>query len=168
MNKRLLATFLIAISSAVFPARASEDPQHRNPGDAPKTGEATPRPQPRNNPDRPRPPRGGPVVVVPGSAWPWWYPYPYHYPPYGGWRIYDDWQTANIRVDVEPSDAQVFADRYYAGVVDDFDGIFQRLHIDSGAHRIQVRAQGYEPLEFEVRITPEHTTTYTGELKKIQ
>jgi hypothetical protein len=52
--------------------------------------------------------------------------------------------------------------------VDDFDGIFQRLHIDSGAHRIQVRAQGYEPLEFEVRITPEHTTTYTGELKKIQ
>jgi hypothetical protein len=31
-----------------------------------------------------------------------------------------------------------------------------------------VRAEGFESLTFEVRITPEHTTTYQGELKKIQ
>ena len=29
-----------------------------------------------------------------------------------------------------------------------------------------MRAPGYEPLAFDVRITPEHTTTYQGELKR--
>ena len=59
-------------------------------------------------------------------------------------------------------------DGYFVGVVADFDGIFQRLHIESGAHRSEIRAAGYETLELEVRITPEHTTTYTGELKRVQ
>ena len=54
----------------------------------------------------------------------------------------------------------------YVGVVDDFDGIFQ-LHIDSGPHRIEVHAPGYETLTFDVRITPDHSTTYQGEMKKL-
>ena len=68
---------------------------------------------------------------------------------------------------MKPRDAEVYVDGYYAGVVDDFDGIFQRLHLDSGPHRIEVRAPGYEPLVFDVRITPDHTTTYQGEMKRI-
>jgi len=36
------------------------------------------------------------------------------------------------------------------------------------AFNIEVRAPGYETLDFEVRISPEHTTTYTGELKRVQ
>jgi hypothetical protein len=59
-------------------------------------------------------------------------------------------------------------DGYYVGVVDEFDGLFQKLHIESGAHRVEVRAAGYETLEFDVRISPEHTTTYQGELKRVQ
>ena len=62
----------------------------------------------------------------------------------------------------------MYVDGYYVGIIDDFDGIFQRLHLDSGPHRIEVRAAGFESLTFEVRITPEHTTAYQGELKKIQ
>ena len=73
-----------------------------------------------------------------------------------------------LKLKIKPREAEVYVDGYFVGVVDDFDGIFQRLHIESGAHRIEVRAAGYEPLAFDVRITPEHTTTYTGELKKIQ
>jgi hypothetical protein len=61
----------------------------------------------------------------------------------------------------------VFIDGYFAGLVDEFDGIFQRLHLDSGPHRVEVRAPGYEPLAFDVRITPDHTTIYQGELKRI-
>ena len=63
---------------------------------------------------------------------------------------------------------EVYVDGYFVGVVDDFDGIFQRLHVDSGPHRIEVRAPGYEPLAFDVRITPDHKTTYEGELKRLQ
>jgi hypothetical protein len=31
-----------------------------------------------------------------------------------------------------------------------------------------VDASGYETLDFDVRIAPDHTTTYQGELKRIQ
>src|SRR5262249_46592776 len=74
----------------------------------------------------------------------------------------------SLRLKIKPNNAEVYVDGYYVGVVDDFDGMFQRLHLDSGPHRIEVRAPGYETLDFDVRITSEHTTTYQGELKKIQ
>ena len=74
----------------------------------------------------------------------------------------------SLRLKIKPSEGEVYVDGYYVGVVNDFDGIFQRLHLDAGPHRIEVRAPGYETLDFDVRITPDHTTTYQGELKKIQ
>jgi hypothetical protein len=68
---------------------------------------------------------------------------------------------------VKPKEAEVFVDGYFAGIVDDFDGVFQRLHIETGPHRIELRADGYEPLNFEVNIQPGRTLTYKGELKKL-
>jgi hypothetical protein len=73
-----------------------------------------------------------------------------------------------LRLKIKPRDAEVYVDGYFAGQVDEFDGMFQRLHIEPGAHRIEVRAAGYDPLVFEVKISPEHTTTYQGEMKKAQ
>jgi len=97
----------------------------------------------------------------------------YYDPWYGGYPSYP--QTSytytdegSLRLKVKPRNAEVYVDGYFVGIVDDFDGIFQRLHLDSGPHRIEVRAPGYETLAFEVRITPDHTTTYQGELKRSQ
>src|SRR5262245_48645054 len=56
------------------------------------------------------------------------------YPPYGYPRVYDN--TASVRVQVKPKEAEVYVDGYYAGLVDDFDGIFQRLHLPPGPHDI--------------------------------
>jgi hypothetical protein len=81
----------------------------------------------------------------------------------GGYR-----DTGSLRFKIKPRDAQVFVDGYFVGSVDEFDGIFQRLGIESGGHRIEIRAEGYEPLQFEVLITPGETVTYKGELKRIQ
>ncbi len=97
----------------------------------------------------------------------------YYDPWYGGYptnpqSAYTSNDEGALRLKIKPREAEVFVDGYFAGVVDDFDGMFQRLHVDSGPHRIEVRAQGYEPLTFEVRITPDHTTTYQGELKRVQ
>jgi hypothetical protein len=72
-----------------------------------------------------------------------------------------------LRLKVKPTHATVYVDGYFAGSVDDFDGIFQRLRLESGPHRIEVRADGYEPLSFEVRILPDRTVTYDGELKRL-
>jgi len=98
----------------------------------------------------------------------------YYDPWYGGYPVspqptYDTYRDeGSLKLKLKPRDAEVYVDGYFVGLVDDFDGIFQRLHIESGTHRIEVRAPGYEPLAFDVRITPEHTTTYQGELKRIQ
>jgi hypothetical protein len=69
-------------------------------------------------------------------------------------------------VKIKPREGEVYVDGYYVGLVDEFDGMFQKLHIEPGAHRIEVRAAGFDPLVFEVKISPEHTTTYQGEMKK--
>ena len=66
---------------------------------------------------------------------------------------------------VKPRDAQVFVDGYYVGVVDEFDGTFQRLRLDTGPHRIEIRKEGFETLRFDVRVTFDHTITLRGELK---
>jgi hypothetical protein len=66
------------------------------------------------------------------------YPYPYPYPPYyysGAW--------ASARIEIKPRDAQVYLDGYYVGVVDQFDGMFQRLDIPAGEHELSVYMPGY-------------------------
>jgi hypothetical protein len=72
-----------------------------------------------------------------------------------------------LRLKIKPRNADVFVDGNYVGVVDDFDGLFQKLHVSGGVHRIEVRAAGYETLVFDARISPDHKTTYEGELKRI-
>jgi hypothetical protein len=94
--------------------------------------------------------------------------------PYGGYpdpgtqsgsaRHYDE---GSLRLKIKPSSAAVYVDGNYTGVVDDFNGLFQRMHLDAGPHRIEVRAPGYESLAFDVRIEADRTTTYKGELKKL-
>lgn len=73
-----------------------------------------------------------------------------------------------LRLKVKPGNAQVHIDGYYVGVIDDFDGMFQRLQIEAGSHRVEVRAEGFEPVQFDVMVTPGETITYKGELKRIQ
>jgi hypothetical protein len=104
-----------------------------------------------------------------GYSDPWFGGYPDAQDPLpqgGGSSSFADEGTLKLKI--KPNTAEVYVDGFYVGVVDDFDGMFQKLHIESGPHRIEVRAEGYEPLVFEVRITTDHATTYQGELKRIQ
>jgi hypothetical protein len=99
---------------------------------------------------------------------PWfapWYGGGFYYPQYypSGYYGYD----GQVRLKVKPTHATVYVDGYLAGTVDDFDGGFQRLRIEPGPHRIEIRADGYETLSFEVRVLPDRTFTYEGDLKRI-
>ena len=58
-------------------------------------------------------------------------------------------------------------DGYFVGVVDSFDGVFQKLAVEAGTHRVEIRADGFEPAQFEIMVTPGETITYKGELKRI-
>ncbi len=56
-------------------------------------------------------------------------------------------------------------DGYYMGVVDDFNGTFQKLELEVGAHHVEIRAPGYQTIAFDVRIEIGGTVTYRGELQ---
>jgi hypothetical protein len=73
---------------------------------------------------------------------------------------------AGIKLKVKPSNAQVFVDGYFAGEVDEFDGVFQRLPLTSGEHRIEIRAPGFQPLTFDVNVEPFQVINFKGELKR--
>jgi hypothetical protein len=101
------------------------------------------------------------------------YGYPYYNGGYyggyygGGGPVYApayDYDTGELRIDVEPRDAEVYVDGYYAGRVDDFDGTFQALRLEEGGHKIEVVKPGYETLVFDVHIQPHRKTTYRGDL----
>ena len=101
-----------------------------------------------------------------------WYGYDHRYysPYYYGSRYYHyssgyDYYTGELRLQVHPRHAEVYVDGYFAGSVDDFDGIFQSLRLEEGAYRIEIVAPGYEPLEIDVRIQPGRKITYRGELR---
>jgi hypothetical protein len=75
--------------------------------------------------------------------------------------------TGELRLRVEPKQAEVFVDGYYAGLVDDFDGTFQGLRLEDGPYHVSIRAPGYEPLEFDVRIIPGQDINYRGVLRPL-
>jgi hypothetical protein len=75
--------------------------------------------------------------------------------------------VGSLRLKVKPADAQVYVDGYFMGVVDSFDGSFQKLTIEEGAHKVEVRADGYTPVQFDVMVVPGETITYKGELPKV-
>jgi hypothetical protein len=84
-----------------------------------------------------------------------WYGYPYGYPyPYGYGPYHRD---GSLRLQVEPRQAEVFVDGYYAGVVDDFDGAFQRLRVEPGMHDVQLYLQGYHTVHQQVYVQPDKT-----------
>jgi hypothetical protein len=95
---------------------------------------------------------------------PWGYDYGYAYAGYG---YYADAQfgQGGLKLKVEPTNAEVYVDGYYMGVVDDFDGTFQKMELETGAHHVQIRAIGYQTISFDVRIELNETITYRGELQ---
>lgn len=86
------------------------------------------------------------------------YGYGYAYPPAGYDYGYGGY--GGVRIQGAPPRAEVFADGYYAGIVDDFDGAFQRLELEAGAHSIEVRVPGAPPIAFDVNIQPGRTVNF--------
>ncbi|HXB57088.1 MAG TPA: PEGA domain-containing protein [Vicinamibacteria bacterium] len=73
----------------------------------------------------------------------------YGAPGYYGSRYGD---RASLRVMVNPDKTRVFVDGYYAGVADDFDGLFQRLHVSPGRHLITLKLEGYRTHSMRVYV----------------
>jgi hypothetical protein len=111
------------------------------------------------------PPRHEPTVSVHGHVfiggyfydpffgpYPWWprTAYPYWYFP-----VFDHRADLRLRIAPEPAeDAAVYIDGFYAGVVDDFNGVFQALPLTSGGHRIALYLAGYRTIRRNIYLSP--------------
>jgi len=73
--------------------------------------------------------------------------------------------SGSIRLKIKPRNAEVFIDGLSVGRIDSFDGVFQRLDVQAGPHKIELRAEGYQTEQFDVIVTNGETVTYKGDLK---
>ena len=68
-------------------------------------------------------------------------------------------------LEVEPADAQIFADGYYVGIGSDFSAAGGGGTLDAGVHRIDVSAPGYEGATVNLRMAAGQSVTYRAALK---
>jgi hypothetical protein len=89
--------------------------------------------------------------------------YPYGYTPQGYFDPIPGRYYGGVRITGAPRDARVFADGYYVGIVDDFDGIFQHINLEAGPHHVEVQWGGYEPVAFDVMVRAGETITFRAD-----
>lgn len=132
--------------------RRPEDRPQARPREAPRPA---PRPAPRVTK------RGGSIVFVGGYYYdPFFGPYPWWpRPAYPVWYYPRFDYRAEVRIDCRERAAAVYVDGFYAGIVDDFDGLFQRLPLPPGGHRLTLFLDGFETADFSVYLRP--GTTFT-------
>lgn len=87
-------------------------------------------------------------------------PYPY----YGQGYYYD---LGSVRLQVKPRDTEVYVDGYYVGIVDEYDGVFQRLRLPSGEHEIELYLDGYESVRETLYLVPGETYKLPREMKPL-
>jgi hypothetical protein len=80
---------------------------------------------------------------------PFWGPGPY---PYSA-TLDGQCLSASVRVLGTPIQADVYVDGFFAGLVDDFDGVLQRLPITPGDHAITLYLEGYRTVTKHVSVT---------------
>jgi PEGA domain len=130
---------------------------------APTVGRAAPRTTPPPHEGRGEVP-GPSVYQYPGIDLRFWYGYPYWYPgryprPFPGYFPAEG-VTGTVRLDVSETDASVYTDGYYSGIVDDFNDVFHHLTLAVGPHVIEISKPGFKTVSVRVYVQPYHTVTY--------
>jgi hypothetical protein len=100
-------------------------------------------------------------------------PYPYPYPPAYAYPSHTgiyaippaNASYGGVRLEVTPRDAAVYVDGYYAGIVEDFDGAWERVALEPGPHRFEIVAPGLDTLTFEVNVRPNEVIRYRDDMK---
>lgn len=108
-----------------------------------------------------------PVVVTPGVYRPFYGPF-FHHPyfwGFPGWHPFWGFpmmfpmgpEPASARLRVTPKDTEVYLDGRLVGVVDDFDGRFQRLRVPPGQYVLELYREGTRLWQRPVLLTPGST-----------
>ena len=165
---RQAAVTVLAVVTVAAPAAAPAAAEAQRDRAVQRTQRAVPRPAARPPARVVRAPVPG-VRVGAGFYPPYFYGYydPFwrpFYGPYGyaGWRYpyyrYGGYGASSaVRLQVTPPETEVFVDGYYVGLVDSFDGFFQRLRLPPGDHEIELYLEGHESIRRALYLTPGET-----------
>lgn len=74
---------------------------------------------------------------------------------------------AAVRFEVKPTQTLVYMDGYYTGIVDDYDGVFQRLYTAPGPHEITLFLDGYRTFTQRAYLAPDHTFKVRHQMEKL-
>ena len=91
---------------------------------------------------------------------------PYYY---GGYSYYGDASRyyrpdSALRLQVSPRETEVFVDGYYAGTVNEYDGIFQRLRLEPGEYEMTLYLPGYRTVTQRLLLQPDRTLRIKHEM----
>ena len=160
ITRPVLGALLCATAIAFVPADAAAQRRGGGGGGRPGGAVAVPRMG------------GGPMVGGPmfyggyryydpffwGGWGPWGYPgwYGGGFMGPGMWGGGGMWgmNISSARLQVTPRSAEVYIDGYLAGVIDNFDGVFQRLNVAPGAHELTIYEEGYKPISQRILFRP--------------
>ncbi len=111
----------------------------------------------------------GQVVFIGGyfydpffGPYPWWQPARYRHPYF---PVYD--RRAEVRILATPKSAAVYVDGFYAGIVDDFDGMFQALPLPPGGHTVVLYLSGYRTTRQSFYLRPGSTLKIHESLERL-
>ena len=76
-------------------------------------------------------------------------------------------KSGTLHLAILPSHADVYVDGVYAGRADDFGGNSQRSDLKVGTHRVELRAEGYQAVQFDTRIEKGRTTFHRATLSPL-
>jgi len=71
-----------------------------------------------------------------------------------------------LSFDITPKDAQVLVDGNVVGTVEQFSPSSQPLGLSAGHHRVEVEAQGYRTISFDVDIVSGQVVPYQGAMER--
>ncbi len=77
-----------------------------------------------------------------------------------------DANMGGVSFDVTPSTAQLFVDDTLVGTVGQFTPTTQPLGLEAGHHRVEVRADGYQTLSFDVDVVAGQVIPFQGTLTR--
>jgi hypothetical protein len=74
---------------------------------------------------------------------------------------------AAMKFDVKPKETMVYLDGFYAGIVDDFDGAFQRLRTSPGGHQVTLYLDGYRTYSERVYLSVDNTLKVRHRMERL-